>query len=186
MKKIAFTILAISTLVFFACEEKKDDKPATTTTATTSTTSTTSTTGATYYISASVNGVNKQFTNLTVYRDETEGNISLLIVANNLSSEKPSIEFNLKQPVSGWADNLSYALNMDQSSSYVKYITESGRVYTSSLINIDDQPFKINFSKIEFTKGGSVAATMNGDLAIDTDTSRVRIASGKLNLICDN
>ena len=185
MKKIALSIIALSTIVFFACEEKSTTKPSSTTTTTTTTTG--GTTAATYYVSANVNGVFKEFTNLVVYRNEDPNDESLLVVAglpNNVT--KPSIEFNIKKPSAGWSDNMSYAINLENATTYIKYTTESGRVYTTSNIPTDVTPFKLNFSKFNFVKAGAVVGTMVGRLAIDVDTTTLNIADGKIMMVCEN
>jgi hypothetical protein len=182
MKKIALSIIALSTIVFFACEEKSTTNPSSTTTTTGG-----GTTGATYYVSANVNGVYKEFTNLVVYRNEDVSDESLLVVAglpNNVA--KPSIEFNIKKPAAGWSDNINYSLNIENASTYIKYTNEAGRVYSSSNILVDETPYKINFSKFNFIKGGSVVGTMNGKLFIDIDTTTISITNGKLNMVCEN
>jgi hypothetical protein len=188
MKKITLSIVVLSTLLIFACEEKVNTPPATTTssTSTTSTTSSTGTTGSTYYINANYNGINKVFTNLTVYRDESTAIHYLLIVANNTDKENPKIEFNLREPTIGWSDNLSYALNSETTGSYVKYTNESGKVY-STVNNLATQnPLLIQFSKFQFVKDGIFTGNISGTLSIDTDTTTVRVTSGKINLKSDN
>lgn len=184
MKKIALSIIALSTIVFFACEEKSTTNPSSTTT---TTTTTGGTTAATYYVSANVNGVYKEFTNLVVYRNEDPNDESLLVVAglpNNVA--KPSIEFNIKKPSAGWSNNISYDINLENATTYIKYTTESGRVYSTSNIPTDVTPFKLNFSKFNFVKGGAVVGTMVGRLAIDVDTTTYNIADGKIMMVCEN
>jgi hypothetical protein len=184
MKKIALSIIALSTIVFFACEEKSTTNPSSTTT---TTTTTGGTTAATYYVSANVNGVYKEFTNLVVYRNEDPNDESLLVVAglpNNVA--KPSIEFNIKKPSAGWSNNISYDINLENATTYIKYTTESGRVYTTSNIPTDVTPFKLNFSKFNFVKGGAIVGTMVGRLAIDVDTTTYNIADGKIMMVCEN
>jgi hypothetical protein len=51
---------------------------------------------------------------------------------------------------------------------------------------VDETPYKINFSKFNFIKGGSVVGTMNGKLFIDIDTTTISITNGKLNMVCEN
>jgi len=184
MKKIALSIIALSTIVFFACEEKSTTNPSSTTT---TTTTTGGTTAATYYVSANVNGVYKEFTNLVVYRNEDPNDESLLVVAglpNNVA--KPSIEFNIKKPSAGWSNNISYDINLENATTYIKYTTESGRVYSTSNIPTDVTPFKLNFSKFNFVKGGAIVGTMVGRLAIDVDTTTYNIADGKIMMVCEN
>ena len=185
MKKITLPILVLTTLLIFACEEKINTPPATTT-STTSTTSSTGNTGSTYSINAKYNGVNKVFTNLTVYRDEFTPNRYLLIVANNTDKENPKIEFNFKEPTIGWSDNLSYALNSETYSSYVKYTNESGKVYSTINTNASQDPLKIQFTKFQYVKDGIYSANISGVLAIDTDTTTIMVTSGKLYLKSDN
>lgn len=187
MKKITLSIITLATLVFFACEEKKTTTPiTTTTTSTTSTTSTTGTTGNTYYVRASYNGTVKEFTNLTVFRDESTADKYLLIVANNLDKENPKIEFNFKEPATGWANNASYSINAETVGSYIKYTNESGRVYSTINTTPEFDPLVVNFTKLQYEKDGIINATMNGILSIDTDTTKVRVTLGTLNLKCEN
>jgi len=186
MKKITLSMVVLSTLLIFACEEKINTPPATTTTSTTSTTSSTGTTGSTYYINANYNGINKVFTNLTVYRDESTADHYLLIVANNLNKDNPKIEFNFKEPINGWTDNLSYALNSESAGSYVKYTNESGKVYSTVNTLVSQNPLVTQFTKLQYVKDGIITANLNGTLAIDTDTTTVRITAGKINLKADN
>jgi hypothetical protein len=163
--------------------------PATTTssTSTTSTTSSTGTTGSTYYINANYNGVNKVFTNLTVYRDESTADHYLLVVANNTGpNPNPKIEFNFKEPTIGWSDNLSYSLNTESSGSYVKFTNESGKVYSTINTNATQVPLIIQFTKFQYVKDGIIAGSINGTLTIDSDTTTIRVTAGKLNLISGN
>lgn len=176
-------MVVLSTLLIFACEEKINTPPATTTT---STTSTTGTTGSTYYIKADYNGITKVFTNLTVYRDESTADRYLLIVANNTDKENPKIEFNFKEPINGWTDNLSYALNSESSGSYIKYTNESGKVYSTINTLVSQNPLLTQFTKFQYVKNGIITANLSGTLAIDTDTTTVRITAGKINLKADN
>ena len=176
-------MVVLSTLLIFSCEEKINTPPSTTTT---STTATTGSTGSTYYVNANFNGINKVFTNLTVYRDESTAIHYLLIVANNTDKENPKIVFQLKEPIVGWSDNLSYALNSETTSSNVKYTNESGKVYSSENTFTTQNPLLIQFSKFQFVKDGIFTGNISGTLSIDTDTTTIRVTSGKINLKSDN
>jgi hypothetical protein len=47
-------------------------------------------------------------------------------------------------------------------------------------------PLLTQFTKLQYVKDGIITANLSGTLAIDTDTSTIRITSGKINLKSDN
>lgn len=181
MKKIILAFITISTLVFVACEEKSTTTPS-------SSTSTTTTTGATYYISANIDGVDKVFTNLTVYRDELSNpdNPNLSIVANNTSSSNPKFEIKFSKPDIGWSNSLEYALTLNDIYSYVKYTNSKNQVYESTIIDQQTNSFNIKFSEFNYAKDAIIIGTFNGNLPIGTDTSEIRFVNGKIKLKIDN
>jgi hypothetical protein len=173
MKKISLSFVILSTLFFFSCEEKKTDTPTNNTVPT-----------STYYIKANINGEIKTFTNLTVYRNETPGDVSLLIVANNTISKNPKFEFNIQQPVAGWSNSMNYninQLNLD----FVKYTNADGKVYSTRNNNADLDSLNIKFNSFSFVKDGLINANMNGTIAYDQDLTKIIITDGILKLKAD-
>jgi thiamine biosynthesis lipoprotein ApbE len=77
-------------------------------------------------------------------------------------------------------------MNVETSGSYVKYTNESGKVFSTINTNTTQIPLTINFNKFQYVKDGIIKADMFGTLAIDTDTTTIRITAGKLNLKADN
>lgn len=173
MKKITLSIVVLTTLFFSSCEEKTTATPVTSTPK-----------DSTYTIKVNINGVSKVFDNLTVYRDETPSTVSLQIVAHMVGKTKPYFEFYLKEPATGWANNLSIILDGTKLD-YVKYTSETGKIYSSLNNSEVIDALNLKFTALNFVKDGLINADMYGKLSYDQDTTKIYLTAGKLKLKAD-